>query len=302
MSGRKTKQERVESALINYYMSPEPGAVVIESVHLQGLLQSLPALSFNKPAASIIKQLQEHHPGTTLSKRDHAILNFVDDTIGKLLGTTDMDYKIEGLIRSYSALLAIPAIAEGPGVITKQHLCIALLDILFQGCMGWSEDLGILGDELIVQIEERLRSHSKDHMNSDEFLLEIQTVFAKRAPVFKRMEATLANTELANLTLHKARLHSARLLNQEMDRQEFPMFIIFLLQGAWYEFLQEIVIQFGKNSQEWVKATNLTKALIWSLQPRKETIKHNEIMSDLPEKVLGFAPPSIGIPRRLKMP
>jgi hypothetical protein len=235
MSGRKTKQERVESALINYYMSPEPGAVVIESVHLQGLLQSLPALSFNKPAASIIKQLQEHHPGTTLSKRDHAILNFVDDTIGKLLGTTDMDYKIEGLIRSYSALLAIPAIAEGPGVITKQHLCIALPDILFQGCMGWSEDLGILGDELIVQIEERLRSHSKDHMNSDEFLL-------------------------------------------------------------------EIVIQFGKNSQEWVKATNLTKALIWSLQPRKETIKHNEIMSDLPEKVLGFAPPSIGIPRRLKMP
>jgi len=234
MASCNKKQDQVDNALITYYMSPEPGAVVIGRAQLLELLQTLPSLSFNKQSSTLIAQLREHHPGTTLARRDHAVLTFVDDTINKLLSTTDLDYKIEGLIRSYAAFLAIPAIKLGPESITRQHQVVQLLDLLLRECLGWSEDLGILGDELFVQIEERLRAHAKGRINHKEFLREVQTVFVKRDPIFKKMESRLANTELANLTLHKARLHSARLLNQEMDKQKFPMFIV---SFRWQTFM-----------------------------------------------------------------
>jgi len=282
------RDERIESALITYYMPPEPGPGVIEQQQLTDLLQKLPGLTFGQQATTLMNQLSEHHPDVILSKRDHAILTFVDDAINKLLSTTDLDYKVESLIRCHAAFLARTAIGSGPVAITKPDAEIKLLDLLLRRYVGWSEDLGILGNEFMSHIEDEIISLANGRTSSVQCLHELQTDLNANDRAFKKMEERLNQIEVTNLLQHKAQTNAANLLNQTMAGQKLPMFTIFLLQGAWYEFLQETIIQCGTDGAEWKKASKLTEALIWSLQARKNSEQRSKVMNNLPDKILSF--------------
>ena len=282
------RERRIESALIAYYMPPEPGSGEIERERLIDLLQKLPRLTFGQQATSLMNQLAEHHSDVILSKRDHAILTFVDDIIYKLLSTTDLDYKVESLIRCLAAFLARTAIESGPSAITKPDAEVELLDLLLRRYIGWSEDLGLLGDEFMYQIDDEVDSLANGRTSSKQCLHHLQTELAANDRAFKKMEERLSQTEVTSLLQHKAQTNAANLLNRTMAGQKLPMFSIFMLQGAWYEFLQETVIQRGTDGVEWKKANNLTEALIWSLQARKSSEQRNKVMSNLPDKISTF--------------
>jgi hypothetical protein len=219
MSSAMEREQRIESALITYYMPPEPGSGEIERQPLIDLLQKLPGLTFGQQATSLMNQLGEHHSDVILSKRDHAILTFVDDTIYKLLSATDLDYKVESLIRCHAAFLARRAIDLGPIAITKPDAEVELLDLLLRRYIGWSEDLGILGDEFMYQIDDKIDSLANGRTSSKQCLQHLQTELAENDRAFKKMEARLSQIEVKSLLQHKAQSNAANLLNRRMAGQ-----------------------------------------------------------------------------------
>lgn len=288
MSEQTAKQRQIESALISYYLPPEPGTGVISQSQLTGFLKKLPALTFGQQVGSLMNQVHQHHPGRDLSQKDHAILSFVDDAINKLLSATDLDFKVENLIRCQAGFLAIAALEQGPAAFSKEGKNFELLDILLKRYVGWSEDLGVLGDEFMIPVEERILSLVKGKSTSDDCLKNLRAELSKNDRNFTKLEASLVKSELAGLLQQKAKINAAKLLDAEMAGQKLPMFVIFLLQGAWYEFLQGVTLRYGNDSGEWKIASNLTEALIWSLQPRKNKAKQHKVMGSLPDKILSF--------------
>jgi hypothetical protein len=284
----KISHQQIVSALANFYTPPEQADSSIDRPKLLELLSKLPSLSFQDQANTLANQLRDHFPGTTLNPDDHCIISFVDDTVTKLLAQTDLDYRVEAMVRCLSPYIAIEILEHGPLVNLKKDLNVQLIDIFMNEFIGWSEDLGVLGEQFMEKIEDSMMSLVKERISSKDCLKEFKSHFKKEHLGYKKLEAVLADKELANLAIVQAKLQAARLLNQEMSGQNLPMFTIFLLQGAWLEFLREIVVHYGEESREFSNAAKLTAALIWSLQDTDNKNKQQKIMESLPKKIVDF--------------
>ena len=288
MKDTNVSHEQISGALINYYTPPEPKGEVVEEQQLMDLLQKLPGLSVPGQSDTLLTQIYKHHQNISLSRKNHATLSFVDDAISTLFAQTDLDFKIECHIRYLSAYLAVEAIESGPLIEVKKSHILELISLLMKECIGWSEDLGILGDQFMQKVEDQLLTLIKGRSNLKECIKQLRINFKKESNHFKKMENRLAKEELLVVAGKNARSFSARIINNEMSGQQLPLFIIFMLQGVWHEFLQNVFIRYGVRSKEWGNVTKLTEALVWSLQPRKDKKKHKSLMDNLPDQILRF--------------
>ncbi len=117
---------------------------------------------------------------------------------------------------------------------------------------------------------------------------ELSAFFATDSPITSKREERLRDAELQILAGQKGLYYASELLNQQMTGRQIPMFIIFMLQGAWFEFLQEVFVHCGRESSQWTNVCRLTEALIWSLQPNNDKEKQQEIIQSLPNRVRKF--------------
>jgi hypothetical protein len=285
----KISDEQIASALANYYTPPEDVTSAINQTQLVDLLKQLPGLSFQDQADTLANQLRDHFPGTTLNKDNFCTISFIDDTFTRLLAQTDLDYRVESMIRCLSPLIAVEILENGPLVNLKKNLNVQLIDMFMDEFIGWSEDLGVLGEQFMEKIEEPMLSLVKDRVSTVDCLKELKAHFQKEHQQYKKLEAVLADKELANLAEVQAKLLGARMLNDAMSGQKIPMFTIFFLQGAWLEFLREIVVHYGEESKEFSNAGKLTKAFIWSLQDQDDKAKQQKIMNTLPKNIIEFS-------------
>lgn len=279
------KPESLNGALRGFYTPPKPGGSVVSGEDLIALLQTLPSLSVEEHVDPILVQIQKHHRGTSFAPADHALLAFVDDAISQILHQTDLDFKLEAFVRDLAPLIAIIALKDGIKAITREQPIYKLIDTLMRECIGWSEDLGILGDQFMEKIEVPVRLLIKAKSSIEDCQAELDKFFGKEAPIFTKMEERLCASELDVLAGQKGKYFAAELLNQKMAGKGLPLFIIFMFQGSWYEFLQKVFITYGLKSPEWTSISKLTEALIWSLQPQTDTEKHQALMASLPGQV-----------------
>jgi hypothetical protein len=102
------------------------------------------------------------------------------------------------------------------------------------------------------------------------------------------MEQRLLDVEMKVLSNQKERTLAAELLNREMEGKPLPLFIIFVLQGNWYEFLQTVVRVCGPDSPQWQQATELTQAIIQSVQTPTHIEQHEALMNSVPAQIEEF--------------
>lgn len=280
--------ENIAAALRGFYTPPKPGGVVIEGDDLIELLQTLPSLSTEDHVDPILVQIQKHHRGASLDPKDHAIVAFVDDVITNVLRQTDLDFKLEAFIRDLAPFVALIALNDGIRATTEKHPVYTLIDTLILQCIGWSEDLGILGDQYMEKVELMVRTMIKGKTTLEQCQEELDTFFGKENPIYTKMEQRLVDSEMDVLAGEKGKFYAAELLNHQMAKKPLPLFIIFMLQGSWYEFLQDVFINYGQKSKEWQNVAKLTEALIWSLQAQPEKEKHASLMESLPGKITSF--------------
>lgn len=277
---------QIATAFRHHYTPPKPGGGnVVEGDKLIDLLETLPSLTVDDHVDTILVQLERHHAGIALNPDEHALLSFIDDSITHILHQTDLDFKIEAFIRELAPFTAIVALRDGVNALTQPQPILTLIDLLIRECIGWSEDLGILGEQFMTKVETKFRSMVHNRMSIEEGLEELQAFFAKERQTWQTMEERLCQSQHKVLVGQKAKYYATDLLNKEMAGKQLPLFIIFMLQGSWYEFLQEIFLHHGQKSNEWARAQKLTNALIWSLQPQDNSEKQESVMATLPDHI-----------------
>lgn len=288
VNSAKLPAAQIAVALRSHYTPPKPGGVTVEGEKLIELLQTLPSLSAEDHVDTILVQIQRHHPGISLNRDDHAMLSFVDDSVTHILRQTDLDFKIESFIRDLAPFTAIIALQEGIQVLSRPQPVLTLMESLIRECIGWSEDLGILGEQFMAKVEESLRPMIGGRTDVETCLQELRTFFAKEAQIHKTMEERLCDSQLKVLAGQKARFYATDLLNKQMAGKPLPLFMIFMLQGSWYEFLQQVFVHHGHKSDQWKQAEELTASLIWSLQVQNDKAKQESVMAVLPDKIRTF--------------
>jgi hypothetical protein len=157
------------TALRGYYAPSACGTLTIERDTLIGMLQKLPALLAQAHTDSITEQLNQHHLGISLSAEDQAIIMFVDDFLSKILKQIDMQFRVEAMVRNLAPLVAVEALENDLHTLLQPLKLFDLLDALIKECVGWSEDLGILGETYIEKTEAVLLPLSRGKVTPDEF-------------------------------------------------------------------------------------------------------------------------------------
>jgi len=280
--------EQIATAFRNHYTPPKPGGTCMDTAGLIELLRTLPSLSVNDHVDTIMVQLKRHHRGLQLDPKDCALLNFVDDSITHVLRQTDLDFKIESFVRDLAPFVAIAALSEGVHATTRPRPVLSMIDTLMRECIGWSEDLGILGEQFMAKLEAIIKPAVNVREDIAGSLGQLQTLFKKEGQVWETMEERLRHAEVKVLAGQKARYYATDLLNKQMAGTPLPLFMIFMLQGSWFEFLQQVFVHYGLKSAAWEKAEKLTEALVWSLHPQEDRKKHESIMSTLPDRIRSF--------------
>lgn len=286
----KITPELIQTALRHHYTPPKKGDLVIEGEHLIGILKRLPSLSVAEHIDTIHQQLQRHFPGSTFKPEDYSLIAFIDDCFGKVLKSTDVDFKIEAFFRDLAPYVAVLALENNNNLISgvNSKPILTLLDLLLRECIGWSEDLGIIGNQYMEKLEITVRGMINGRLTLENTIARLSAFFKKQEPLFDRLEQRLCSNSLESLAGKKGQFYSVKLLNDKMTGKKFPLFIIFMLQGAWYEFLQSVFIHYREESQEWKQACKLTTALVESLKSGPANSQQKNIMKVLPGHITTF--------------
>lgn len=277
------------TALRGYYAPGVAGTVTLEREALIHVLQKLPVLSAQAHNDSITSQLNRHHPGIALTVEDQALIMFVDDVLSKILKQIDMEFRVEAMIRNLSPLVAVEALQADVHALLQPLKIYELLDAVVRECVGWSEDLGVLGENYIERTEAALLPMLRGKITTSECLKQLKDELKSEHHRQRKLEENLTSVEQNKLIEDSARAAAAEMMNHQMAGQPLPLFIIFMLQGAWFEFAQKIHTHYGVESPLWHKITDLTGLLVWSLQPQAEAARQQQLFFSLPKEILALA-------------
>lgn len=279
-------REDIVAALREFYTPPTSGTLAVNTDVLVDLLNTLPTVSVQDHVDPILVQMGRYHPGISFNPSDYATIAFVDDAMTQVLWQTDLDFKVEVWVRKIAPFIAIVALTQGIAAIKQPHALLSLIDLLMRKCIGWSEDLGILGDQFMERVDSILWPFVNNKADLVFTHDSLQAFFGGETPTFDNMEQRLRDSALTVLASQKARYYAAKMLNGQMADKQLPMFIIFMLQGFWYELVQRIYTTCGPMSREWYNVGTLSDALVWSLQaPQQGTARHRSLMDTLPAQI-----------------
>ncbi len=261
----------------------------VGKARLEEMLHSLPPV-LKGDHAGVLTRLERQYPDSLFSSDEFLVLSFIDDCISEILKQASIDPELGWLIWRFAPGVALVAIAKGPEKLFDPSTVFALMDKLCEYCIGWSNDLGILGELSIEKIEKLVAEVSFDPKIQKEQYKKLKDYIQDEYKRFADRENLFTRAELENLETGAARDQAARIINQEMEGQRFPFFIIILLQGEWLDFLQSVLIEKGPKSKEWRAAQKLTRSLVWSLKDHSKDSaagqsKLRKIINDLPSGI-----------------
>jgi hypothetical protein len=277
------------TALRGYYAPGTAGSVTLDKNALIQVLQKLPALSANAHNDSIISQLNQHHPGIALAAEDSALIMFIDDVLSKILKQIDMEFRVEAMIRNIAPFVAVEALQNDVHTLLKPLKIYELLDAIIRECVGWSEDLGVLGENYIERTEAAMLPMVRGKTTPNECLKQLNDELKSEHRRQRKLEENLTVSEQKKMIEDSARAAAAEMLNQQMAGEPLPLFIIFMLQGAWFEFAQKIFTRYGLESIHWQKVTELTQLLVWTLQPQAQAARQQQLFLSVPKDVMALA-------------
>jgi hypothetical protein len=260
----------------------------VGQARLMELLKSLPPLE-QGDETGLLARLERYHPDPGLSVNEYLILAYADDCVRQILKRASLDPRLEWLILRLIPHVALVAIGKGPAKLFDTSPVFGLMDQLCEHCIGWSSDLGVLGEnsyEKIARLVEDISYQPKEQRGQ---LKELKEYFSSENKRFSARAMQFKRTEMQKLESAAARDRVARIINEEMAGERFPFFIVILLQGGWLNFVQAVLMDKGPDSKEWRSAQKLTRTLIWSLKDHsKDSAKEREklysVISDLPSR------------------
>ena len=185
---------------------------------LMEMLQSLPPLA-KDDSAGLLARLERYYPEPVLNFNECLILSFVDDCMHEILRRASLDPKLEWLILRFTPHVALAAVAKGPARLFDSFPTFGLIDQLCDYCIGWSGDLGILGDLSIEKVEKLVEDIPYDPKLQMAQLKELKDYFQGEYQRFSDREALFTQAELKKLESGAAR-DQARDTGSDLSRHQ----------------------------------------------------------------------------------
>lgn len=155
------------------------------------------------------------------------------------------------------------------------HPVRKLLNELAMSAIGWTEKKNGQRDPLREQIENVVDRVLNEFTDNVDLFSELLSDFSHFTDLDRRrrelVEQRLRDAEEGRAKQERAAEASRQLIDEVVAGHELPEPVQALLSEAWTKYLQWTVLREGDDSQAWARAGELTRKLVWSVDPRPVT-------------------------------
>ena len=152
------------------------------------------------------------------------------------------------------------------------HPVRKLLNELAMSAIGWTEKKAGQRDPLRDKIESVVDRVLNEFTDNVDIFSELLSDFGHFMDLDRRrrelVEQRLRDAEEGRAKQERASKASENLLNEQITGRDLSPPVVTLLNEAWSKYLQWIVLREGEDSERWDQACDLTRQLIWSVDPR----------------------------------
>lgn len=152
------------------------------------------------------------------------------------------------------------------------HPVRKLLNELAMSAIGWTEKKAGQRDPLRDKIESVVDRVLNEFTDNVDIFSELLSDFGHFMDLDRRrrelVEQRLRDAEEGRAKQERASKATETLLNEQITGRELPPQVATLLNEAWSKYLQWIVLREGEDSERWQEASDLTRQLVWSVDPR----------------------------------
>lgn len=152
------------------------------------------------------------------------------------------------------------------------HPARKLLNELAMAGIGWTEKAAGQRDPLREKMESVVDHLLNEFTDNVELFAELLADFSHFMDLDRRrrelVEQRLRDAEEGRARQEQASQAVDALIGETVADREVPEPVSSLLQLPWRKYLQWVVLREGEDSPRWEKAAELTRRLVWSVDPR----------------------------------
>jgi hypothetical protein len=282
--------QSVRDALTDRYIkTSQPGNIGRDEVinFLRTLSPDL--VSSQRTLADIITQ---NKPEWRLADDDRAVVISVDDCNKMVFRLSDLEQEIDNCLHRIvpelaSQLLHNPVLPISP----PQFSILRILDLIVAATVGWSNDLGRSGTQLLAKVEDVVDTICSGDADYKLLVNDLQEYLDKEQKRVLKLEQRLTSSETGLLRSQRSKLQAAQMINKHTLDKSLTASIEEFLKGPWYDSIQLLLLNNGFDSDEWSRADKLTETVVWTYQPIGDENKQDDtqrlyrIVENLPNEL-----------------
>ncbi|EDM46079.1 DUF1631 domain-containing protein [Marinobacter algicola] len=278
-----------------------PSAGALDTRTLMARLHEIQSQSVQWRQGEIVplsEQLQQVFRSETGKKHDVGQVDSdVINLVSMLFDFILEDRQLHPVMKAVIGRLQIPvlkvALSDNNFFNRGGHPVRKLLNELAMSAIGWTEKKTGQRDPLRDKIESVVDRVLNEFTDNVDIFSELLSDFGHFMDLDRRrrelVEQRLRDAEEGRAKQDRASKASENLLNEQITGRDLSPPVVTLLNEAWAKYLQWIVLREGEDSERWEKACNLTRQLIWSVDPKPiDDNTRSELLRSIPGIVDGL--------------
>lgn len=259
------------------------GQGFLDTNHLMARLnsiQSLPGEWSQGRVVSLGEQLQpvlraDNGQSYVVGQVDNDVINLVSMLFDFILEDRQLHPAMKALIGRLQIPVLKVALSDKNFFNRGGHPVRKLLNELAMSAIGWTEKQGRQRDPLREKIESVVDRVLNEFTDNVDLFSELLTDFSHFMDLDRRrrdlVEQRLRDAEEGRAKQERAAESADQLLAEVTAGRELPEPVDNLMREAWSKYLQWKVLREGEDSEGWAAAAELTRKLVWSVDPQPVT-------------------------------
>ncbi|NMT65371.1 DUF1631 domain-containing protein [Marinobacter orientalis] len=274
---------------------PSGGTVLLDTGALMLRLSDIQAQSLHWRQGEVVplsEQLQPVFRAETggafnVGQVDNDVINLVSMLFDFILE----DRQLHPVMKAVIGRLQIPvlkvALSDRNFFNRGGHPVRKLVNELAMSAIGWTEKKAGQRDPLREKIESVVDRVLNEFTDNVDLFSELLSDFGHFMDLDRRrrelVEQRLRDAEEGRARQERASRATEALLSEQMTGRDLPPQVVTLLNEAWSKYLQWIVLREGDDSERWQAATEFTRQLVWSVDPKPvEESTRSELLRAIP--------------------
>jgi len=258
-------------------------------------VQSLPGHWDQGRVLSLTEQLQpvlkiNNGRASNVGQVDSDVINLVSMLFDFILEDRQLHPVMKALIGRLQIPVLKVALSDKNFFNRGGHPVRKLLNELAMSAIGWTEKQNSQRDPLREKIESVVDRVLNDFTDNVDLFGELLADFSHFMDLDRRrrelVEQRLRDAEEGRAKQEQAAQAARQMLDEMTAGRELPDTVNNLMREAWSRYLQWKVLRDGEGSESWASAVDLTRKLVWSVDPRPVTEEtRTELLRSIPSIV-----------------